>query len=91
MAAKDKKDKKSQNIGSGRLGSFSGAGTKFQTQQKRIYSTPWEFAFGRTNIPGQKLDNKLEFSEVTSLGCYSLELAGSVRATQDIPKGPRCT
>ena len=39
-----------------RLGSFLGAGTEIQTLQKHINSTPRELVFGRTRIPGQKVE-----------------------------------
>ena len=49
---------------------FTGAGTRFKHCKKRINSTPREFAFGRTKIPGQNLDDTSEFSKCNYLGCW---------------------
>ena len=54
LATKDKKRQKIRISVPGRLGSFSGGGTKIQRLQKHRYSTSRKFAFGRTKIPGHE-------------------------------------
>ena len=60
MATKDKEDNKSA-FPSREAWELSGGGTKIQTLQKPINSTPEEFSSRRTKIPGQRLDTSRIF------------------------------